>query len=54
MIVSGKTNAVASAAARSGGGKKAWVRPAIRVISAGDAENSANPVGSDGVLSMGS
>jgi hypothetical protein len=34
--------------------KKEWLKPEVRMLSAGEAENSANPGGGDGVFSSGS
>ena len=34
--------------------KKAWTSPEVRILGAGDAENSANPGGGDGVFTSGS
>ena len=47
------TQATKGAEARSRA-KKAWISPEIRILGAGDAENSANPGGGDGVFTSGS
>jgi hypothetical protein len=49
-----RTQGITGAAARSPGAKKRWISPEIRILGAGDAENSANPGGGDGVFTSGS
>jgi len=54
MTVLNSTGAAASTATRSPGAKKEWLKPEVRILSAGEAENSANPGGGDGAFSSGS
>jgi len=47
-------NSPTAAAAREPRAKKLWTRPAFARIDSNEAENSANPLGTDAPLSSGS
>jgi hypothetical protein len=48
------TRSPTEAAACNPGAKKRWVGPTLTRIDSKGAENSANPVGTDAIISMGS
>jgi len=54
MTVPSSTPPRSPAPARAPNGGKPWVTPTLARINTSDAENSANPSGTDGILSMGS